>query len=265
MNYSQGFRLGMKSYSVAFRFIRTHGLGWYFVFPLILNVILFTIGFYSVVEWGDVLINRLNEAMNVDEWSFWGASFVAGSVKWLVWIVLRLLFFLVYAYLGGYIILILMSPVFAFLSEKTESILTGINTPFNGVQFIKDIWRGVILAIRNLLVELLFTLLLFVLSFIPVVGWFTAIVLVLLSAYFYGFSFMDYSFERRKFNVHTSVRYMRSNKGLAIGNGLVFSLVLMIPFIGVSIAGFISIISVVAATIAAQEALEHDKAFITMP
>ncbi len=259
MNYSQGFRLGLKSYSVAFKFIRVNRLGWYFIFPLILNVLLFSLGFYSVIEWGDIIIQNLNELMDVDSWDFWGASFVAGSIKWLVWIILRILFFLIYAYLGGYIILILLSPVFALLSEKTESILSGVQTPFDAKQFFKDIWRGVVLAIRNLLVEMMFTLLLFILSFIPVVGWFTAIVLVILSAYFYGFSFLDYSFERRRFNVQTSVRYMRSNKGLAIGNGLVFALVLMIPFIGVSLAGFFSIISVVGATIAARTALEEER------
>lgn len=257
MNYTQGFQLGIKSYSEAFTFIRRNNLSWFFVFPVILNVLLFLVGFFSIAEWGNVIIENLNTWMGIETWDFWGASFIAGTIKWLVWIILRLLFFIAYAYLGGYIILIAMSPVFAILSEKTERILTGHNLPFDVRQFMRDIWRGVVLALRNLVVELLFTFILFVISFIPVVGWFTAIILVLISAYFYGFSFMDYTFERRKFNVKTSVRYMRSNKGLAIGNGLVFALVLLIPFIGVTIAGFFSIISVVGATIAANKALEE--------
>nr|WP_319397770.1 EI24 domain-containing protein [uncultured Carboxylicivirga sp.] len=259
MNYSQGFQLGLRSYSKAFRFIKQNKMGWFFVFPLLLNVLLFAVGFYSVASLGSVLIEHLNQWMGIDSWDFWGASFLAGSIKWLIWIVLRLLFFVVYAYLGGYIILIALSPVFAFLSERTERILTGTNMPFNLNQFFKDIWRGVVLALRNLVVELLFTVLLFVISFIPVVGWFSAVILFFISAYFYGFSFMDYTFERRKFNVHTSVKYMRSNKGLAIGNGLVFALILLIPFIGVTVAGFFSIVSVVGATIAANKAIEVDK------
>ena len=259
MNYSQGFRLGLKSYSEAFRFIRQNNLGWFFIFPLVLNVLLFALGFYSVSSLGSELIEYLNNWLGIESWDFWGASFFAGTIKWLIWIVLRLLFFVVYAYVGGYIILIALSPAFAFLSERTEKILTGSDLPFNFSQFLKDIWRGVVLALRNLAVEMLFTLLLFIISFIPVVGWFTAVVLFLISAYFYGFSFMDYTFERRKFNVKTSIRYMRSNKGLAIGNGLIFALVLLIPFIGVTLAGFFSIISVVGATIAANKAIETDQ------
>nr|WP_321411010.1 EI24 domain-containing protein [uncultured Carboxylicivirga sp.] len=260
MNYSQGFQLGLRSYTEAFRFIRQNKLGWFFIFPLLLNVVLFALGFYSVGSLGSVLIEYLNQWMGIESWDFWGASFLAGTIKWFIWIVLRLLFFLIYAYIGGYIILIALSPVFAFLSERTEKILTGSEVPFNTNQFLKDIWRGIVLALRNLAVEMLFTLLLFIISFIPVVGWFSAIVLFFISAYFYGFSFMDYTFERRKFNVQSSVRYMRSNKGLAIGNGLIFALVLLIPLIGVTLAGFFSIVSVVGATIAVNKALENDQA-----
>ena len=47
-----------------------------------------------------------------------------------------------------------MSPVFAILSEKVESILTGNEYPFNIHQFLSDIWRGVKLAIRNFAIEI---------------------------------------------------------------------------------------------------------------
>lgn len=258
MNYRQGFKLGLKSYSEAVRFIFKNKLGWYFLFPLLLNVLLFAVGFYSAATWGDQLVSSLNEWMGTDHWDFWGASVLAGSIEWLVWIMIRLLFFLLYAYFGGYIILILLSPVFAFLSEQTETILTGRQLPFNLRQFLKDIRRGVLLAIRNMTIELLITLGLFIVSFIPLVGYFTAIVLFLVSAYFYGFSFIDYTLERQRLNISHSVRFIRSNKGLAIGNGLVFCLVLMIPFIGVSLAGFASIISVVSATISANKVINDE-------
>jgi len=258
MNYRQGFKLGLQSYSEAFSFIFKNKLGGYFLFPLLLNLVLFAIGFYSISAWGDQLIEHLNEWMGIESWDFWGASVLAGSIKWLVWLILRLLFFLTYAYLGGYLIIILLSPVFAFLSEKTENILTNRNTPFNVRQFLKDIRRGVLLALRNLTIELLLTLALFILSFIPIVGYFTTLILFLVSAYFYGFSFIDYTLERQRLDIQHSVRFIRSNKGLAIGNGFVFCLVLMIPFIGVSLAGFIAIISVVAATISANKVI-NDK------
>ncbi len=256
MNYRQGFQLGMKSYSQALSFIFKNHLGWYFIFPVLFNIVLFLLGFYSVSSLSDGVIESLNEWTNIDQWSFWGSSVLVGVIKGLIWIVLRVLFFIIYAYFGGYVILILMSPVFAFLSEKTERIINGQNIPFNWSQFLKDVLRGALLAIRNMTVELFFTVILFVVSFIPVVGYITPVILFFISAYFYGFSFMDYTFERRRFKVDASIRFMRQNKGLAIGNGFVFSLVLLIPYIGVMLGGFVAVISVVAATIAACKAFE---------
>jgi len=259
MNNREGFQFGVKSYTQALSFMFKNNLGWYFIFPLVFNIILFLAGFYSVSTLGDSLISFLSEWINIEAWDFFGAGLIVGLIKGFIWVVIRLLFFLIYAYVGGYIILILMSPVFALLSEKTEQIITETNLPFNFRQFTKDIVRGVLLAMRNFAIELFFTLILFVISFIPIVGYFTAIALFFVSAYFYGFSFLDYTFERRKFKIQASIQFMRHNKGLAIGNGFVFSLVLLIPYIGVMIAGFISVVSVVAATISACKVIEVDK------
>jgi len=258
MNYRQGFNLGLKSYSKASSFIFKNKLGWYFIFPVLFNILLFALGFYSTSSLSDNAINALSEWINIEAWDFWGASFLVALIKGFIWVVIRVLFFILYAYIGGYIILVMMSPVFAFLSEQTERIITGESLPFDIKQFLRDILRGILLAIRNLSVELFFTVLLFILSFIPIVGYLTPIALFLVSAYFYGFSFLDYTFERKRFKIDYSVRFMRKNKGLAIGNGFVFSLVLLIPYVGVMLAGFVSIVSVVAATISASKAIEDD-------
>jgi len=143
-----------------------------------------------------------------------------------------------------------MSPLLAYLSERTESIIMGHEFPFSWLQFFKDIFRGILLAFRNFFIEILLTVLLFFLSFVPFLGFATAPILFLISAYFYGFSFLDYTAERRKMKVKESVDFVKQNKGIAIGNGGIFALFLLIPFIGVSIATFISIISTVAASIA---------------
>lgn len=249
MSFRKGIKLGIKSYSQAFIFIKKHNLTWYFLFPLLLNVLLFTLGYSSTVSLSTRWFVYITDWMSVDTWNFWGSGFLSSSILLFIHIVIRFLFILFFAYIGGYIVIIFMSPVYAFLSEKVESILTGNEYPFNLSQFFKDIWRGVKLAIRNFAIEILLTILLFILSFVPVVGLFTAIALFVISSYFYGFSFIDFSLERKKMNLRQSVLFVKSNKGLAIGNGSVFSLVLLIPFIGVLLAGFVSIISLVAATI----------------
>jgi CysZ protein len=253
MTFRQSFSTGFNSYSKATSFIIQNKLGGYFIFPLVLNILLIAVGYHSVASWGNDVMAFLSDWAGMENWDFWGAQFLVGLIKALIWLLLRILFFLVYAYVGGYVILIFLSPVFAYLSERTEQIITGQDYPFNFNQFTKDILRGILLAIRNLSIELFFTFLLFLASFIPLLGYLTVPALVLLSSYFYGFSFIDYSLERKRLNIADSVHYIRSKKGLAIGNGLVFSLILMIPFVGVTIAGFVSIVSVVGATLAIHE------------
>ena len=76
---------------------------------------------------------------------------------------------------------------------------------------------------------------------------------------FYGFSFIDYTNERRRLSVKQSVAFIRQNKGVAVTNGAVFSLLLMIPFCGYSLAGFGAIISVVAATLAIHQKVDLRK------
>ncbi|WP_430809372.1 MULTISPECIES: EI24 domain-containing protein [unclassified Carboxylicivirga] len=259
MNNRQGFRLGLRAYGQAISFMFRNQLGGYFIFPILFNVLLFILGLWSVSALSDDLVMALTNVMDGEAWDFWGASWLLAIIKGLVWLVLRLMFFIFYAYVGGYLIIILLSPVFALLSEKTEEIITGRKIPFDFRQFISDIMRGVLLALRNLAVELGLTLMLIILSFVPLIGYFTPLALFLVSAYFYGFSFLDYTFERKRFKLDYSVRFMRRNRGLAVGSGFVFSLVLLIPYVGVMLAGFVSIVSVVAATLAATEALEKEQ------
>ncbi|WP_066629556.1 EI24 domain-containing protein [Labilibacter marinus] len=254
MTFRKGFSLGIKSYSKAFKFLRKNRLTWYFLFPLLLNIILFALGYSSTIALSTQWYVYVTDWMNVDSWEFWGSGFLSSVIEIVMYVVVRLLFFLLFAYIGGYIVLILMSPVFAFLSEKVESILTGNEYPFNLKQLLKDIWRGVRLALRNLGIELFLTVILFMLSFIPVIGFFTSIALFFISAYFYGFSFIDYSLERKKMDIKESIAFVKTNKGLSIGNGTIFSLVLLIPFVGVLISSFVSIISVTAATISTTQA-----------
>ena len=147
-------------------------------------------------------------------------------------------------------VLILLSPLLAYLSERTEAIIVGREYKFRLGQFIKDIIRGVIIASRNFFIELFFVIVLFFLGLVPFLNLAAPIILFAISAYYYGFSFMDYCNERRRGSLKEGIRFIRKNKFIAIGNGAIFSIFLLIPYIGVVIASFVSVLSVVAATIA---------------
>jgi CysZ protein len=65
---------------------------------------------------------------------------------------------------------------------------------------------------------------LILMSLIPVVGWITPIIALLMECYYYGFSMLDYSFARTNFTPQQSIRFIGRHRGLAIGNGILFYL-----------------------------------------
>jgi len=139
---------------------------------------------------------------------------------------------LLYFSLFKYFILIAGSPVFAFLSEKTEAIIEGKDYPFSFIQLAKDIIRGIRLAVRNTLWQTVYTFSVLLISLIPLIGWGTPVLAILIECYYYGFSMIDYSMERHQKATSKSIYYISRHKGLAIGNGMVFYSMHLVPFVG---------------------------------
>jgi CysZ protein len=172
--------------------------------------------------------------------SWLGFFFTLGGI--MIWLLLMLFYFSLFKYLW----LIIGSPVFAYLSEKTEALLEGKEYPFNGKQLLKDMLRGVKLALRNALWQTVYTVSILILSFIPVVGWVTPVISMFVECYYYGFSMLDYSCERHQLSPSQSVAFISNRKGLAIGNGLGFYLMHFLPIVGWVLA---PAYAVIAATI----------------
>jgi len=159
--------------------------------------------------------------------------------------------FIFYFSLFKFLFLIIGSPVFAYLSEKTESIIEGKDFPFSLPQLIKDIFRGIKIALRNLLWQSVYLLAILILSFIPVIGWIGPLIALFVECYYFGFSMLDYSSERNKMSAAQSIDFIGRHKGLAIGNGLVFYVMHFIPLIGWLLAPSYA---VVAATLSLHKA-----------
>lgn len=174
--------------------------------------------------------------------SFVGFLFVFGTA--LLWLIMMLLYFSLFKFL----FLIIGSPVFAFLSEKTASIIEGKDFPFSFTQLGKDILRGIKLALRNSVWQTVYVLSILLLSLIPLIGWLTPILAVLVECYYYGFSMLDYSMERQKKTPAESIFYIGNHKGLAIGNGFIFYLMHMVPIIGWILAPTYAVVAATLST-----------------
>ena len=142
-------------------------------------------------------------------------------------------------------VLALSAPFMGIISEKIEIHLTGVKSLDTRSSSMKLLVRGVRIATRNLFRELILTIPILLLGLIPAIGIFSTVLLFLMQAYFAGFGYMVYTLERH-FNYKDSVKFVRKNRGMATGNGIVFMLFLFIPVVG---AILVLPFSVTAATI----------------
>ncbi|MER3463351.1 MAG: hypothetical protein C4329_01940 [Chitinophagaceae bacterium] len=224
--------IAIQAYIEAHNFIRKHKLWKWILIPGILYCFLFIGGMYLFINSATDAVSFLSKETGLQAWlqlehSEW-LSFFFLMAGFFLWIILLLFYFSLFKYL----FLIIGSPVFAYLSEKTENILEGIDFPFNSSQLLKDVWRGIRLALRNTIWQTVYAIALVLLSLFPLVGWIPPIIALLVECYYYGFSMLDYSLERAKLTPAESINYIGKHKGLAIGNGLIFYLMHLIPFLG---------------------------------
>jgi CysZ protein len=136
-------------------------------------------------------------------------------------VIMHVMFILFYFSFLKYFYLIIGSPIYAYLSEKTESIVEGQEHHFSFNELTLDIGRGIRVAVRNMLWQTLYLVLLILLSLVPVIGWIAPLIAIFAECFYYGSSMLDYSLERHKLSFAQSIAYIARHKGLAIGNGMV--------------------------------------------
>lgn len=236
---------GIKAYFGAFSLISKLRLWKYFAIPMIISFLTALVIFGSAYSLSDnigVLISKI--------WLWdWGRetfSSISNFIGGLIIVVIGIILF-------KHIIMALSSPFMSPVSEKIEAHLTG-NPPHSlrNTTFMQQLMRGIRINGRNLFMEFLITIPVLILGFIPIIGFITSILLFIVQAYYAGFGNMDYTLERH-YQYKESLQFVRKHRGLAIGNGIVFILFLLIPIIGVIL---VLPLSVTAASTRTVEALQ---------
>jgi CysZ protein len=238
--------ISIQSYFKAHQFISKHHLWKWIIVPGILYMLLFCAGMYFFWTSSDDAVSRLSAFIGVDRWLHRMQSAFLSFLFMMGGIMVRLILVFFYFSLFKYLFLIIGSPLFAYLSEKTEAIIEGKEFPFSFSQLLKDMMRGIRVALRNSLWQTVYTVSILILSLFPLVGWITPVISMLVECYYYGYSMLDYSCERHKLSPAESFAFIGKRRGLAIGNGLVFYLMHFVPFVGWVLAPSYA---VVAATI----------------
>ena len=243
---------GFRAYGKSISFLNNHGLSWVWFFPLIVTALVI-IGGFELTSWAtDALNVLLKDFLDGQTWLGDWQSTIGTILYWIIWLVLRILLYFAMAFIGGSIIILIMTPVLAYVSEKVAEKL-GVDVPaFSLSRFFQEIIRGLGIALKNGTIQILLTIICFGIGFIPVIGFLSPFLMIVINAYYYGFSLIDYSLERRAMSVGDSSTYAFERKFTTTGIGLPFALWMLIPFIGPMTSGFVVLLGTVAATIAVE-------------
>ncbi len=192
--------------------------------PGLIYTVLFITAMYFFGKSATAVIEYFTHIMRLSDWiqkfenSFLGFLFTFTGI--ILWIVLLLLYFSFFKY----ICLIIGSPAFAYLNRKTELILEGSEEAPSWSDIRAEAARGIYIAMRNCGWQSIYLIGFIVLSLIPVIGWITPLIVLVVECYYYGFSMLDYGFARNKFSTAQSIQFVGRHKGLAIANGFLFYL-----------------------------------------
>jgi CysZ protein len=239
MRIFQEFFIGLGAYTQAVTFIGQHRLWRFLIIPALINLAVFLLIGAGIWTTSALLSEWLIDWTNLDQLTgFWGKL-----LRTTFFILVKIIAFLLYYKLYRYTVLLVSAPALAMVAEKTQEIVTGITHPFSVAQLLKDMWRGIGISLRNLCMELLLTVPLYLLAFIPFLTPFVAVLILGIESYFVGFSMIDYRNEYRRIPANESIRLINFHKGLAIGNGLVFNLLLTIPLVGVLVGPSLAVVA----------------------
>lgn len=220
---------GVKAYFLSFGLMNKLKLWKYFFIPITISLfvgVVIVISSYSFSDDIGALLSRLWVWEKGKETFSTIGVFIGGFAILALGLILY-----------KHIVMALVSPFMSPVSEKIEAyyhqkINIKLNrTVYKKTTFQQQLVRGVRINVRNLGKELFFTIILLMLSIIPVINLITAPLLFLVQSYYAGFGNMDYTLERH-FNYKESINFVNKNRGIAIGNGIIFTLLLFIPVIG---------------------------------
>lgn len=240
---------GIQAYFSAFSLLNKLNLWRYFVVPIIISFLLGVFILFTAYGLSDNLGNYIS--------SIWGFTWGKETVTSISYFIAGLIILAVGIIIFKHILMAIIAPFMSPISEKIELHFLG-NIHKKGTGFkaqTSALARGIRINLRNFMLEILWILPLFVFSFIPVIGFVPLFFIFIVQAYYAGFGNMDYTLERH-YSYAESVQFVKQKRGVAIGNGIVFMLILFIPIIGILI---VLPLSVVAATRETLKALHPEK------
>jgi len=198
--------------------IHTKGLKRFVLIPLLINLLLFSLAFYVLLQQVSAMVAAVQQYL--PDWLHW-LEYLLIPLG-----VMSLVIGLAYSF--TMVANFIAAPFNGLLSEKVEAHLSGRTIPDTGMAgFVKDIPRMLAREWQKFIYALPRAIVLFVLFlFLPLIGpvlWF------LFTSWLLAIQYADYPFDNHKIDFRTMRAQLRSQPGSSFAFGITVNIACMIP------------------------------------
>lgn len=233
--------LVFNSFLDSFRIVKDAGLRKFYFLPGIISIFLFGIFVYLGDYLSVSLTTSLENFFKLGEYS----SIIYIVIKILVWICTIFFYYLVYKSL----LLVIISPILGYISERVETHLTGKKFDFTFRDNIRFLVRGIEIGLKSFVKQMIGTCAVMLLGFIFPINLSIPILIFIIQGYFTGFSFMDYTLERYNLSPKESLEFLKKQRVYSALCGGIFTILFLIPILGVFIAPLITCVATTKITL----------------
>lgn len=194
------------------------------IIAFIIAVFILIFSWFAGGSLGDLLISIIP----------WVGERLGSSGTWIGRVLSLVVGFIIFKY----ILLIATGPLMSKISERIEKTYAP-NLERLHLNLGQSINRGIRMSLRNLFFEIILTILITLLTFIPFVNIISIPLLFIVQSYYAGAGTMDFTLERY-YKLNGSVRFNRRNALQSIAYGAIYLVLLMIPILGLFISPVLS-------------------------
>ena len=211
---------GMAYVARGLSLINQQGIRRYVLVPLILNIFLF----------GALIWTGYSQFAPTVEWMM---SFVPDWLSFLegiLWFFITLLTAIIVFFIFTPVANIIAAPFNAIMAEKVEELLTGkdINSGVSLMTIIKD---SIMSQIGKLVYILLWSLVLIIISFIPVINLISPFLWLIFGSWLLSLEYLDYPMGNHDLTFKQQKQTLKKRRGLSLGFGGSVMVLTSIPII----------------------------------
>lgn len=217
----KGFIQGIAFAFSGFSLIVKKGIRPFVVVPLLINIVIFSLGILLAKSQFDSLMDKMLGWL--PDWLSW--------LEWILWPLFAIVIFISVYYTFTIIANLLAAPFNALLAERVEQKLNGQPVPeFRGYKaLIGTIGKTFLSEFKKVLYMLKWLPVLLIISIIPVVNFIAPFAWAAYGSWMLSLQYTDYAMGNHELFFKQELGLLRKNRAVSLGFGGALTLMMMIP------------------------------------